>query len=100
MFLLDTNTCIYAIRRRPAAVLARLNAVRPDQVALSVIVAKPRVAIALGKQLFYRQLEAGIEAAYDDAARTMACNMMDGAALEGVQAFIEKRPAKWGSRSH
>jgi enoyl-CoA hydratase/carnithine racemase len=59
------------------------------------IVAKPRVALAMGKQLFYRQLEVGIEAAYADAGRTMACNMMDGAALEGVQAFIEKRPPHW-----
>ena len=59
------------------------------------IVAKPRVAVAMGKQLFYRQLETGIEAAYEDAARTMACNMMDGCALEGVQAFIEKRPPDW-----
>ena len=59
------------------------------------IVAKPRVAIALGKQLFYRQLETGIEAAYEDAAQTMACNMMDDSALEGVQAFIEKRPPDW-----
>jgi enoyl-CoA hydratase/carnithine racemase len=55
------------------------------------IVAKPRVAVALGKQLFYRQLEVGFAAAYDDAGRTMAWNMMDEAALEGVQAFIEKR---------
>ena len=62
---------------------------------LSRIVAKPRVALALGKQLFYRQLETGIEAAYDDAGRTMACNMMDSSALEGVQAFIEKRPPNW-----
>ena len=60
------------------------------------IVAKPRAAIALGKGLFYRQLEAGIAAAYDDAGRTMACNMMDEAALEGVQAFIEKRKPAWG----
>ena len=59
------------------------------------IVAKPRAAVALGKQLFYRQLEVGIEAAYDDAARTMACNMMDEAALEGVQAFIDKRTPAW-----
>ena len=59
------------------------------------IVAKPKMALALGKQLFYRQLETGIEAAYDDAGRTMACNMMDAAALEGVQAFIEKRPPNW-----
>ena len=59
------------------------------------IVAKPRVAIALGKQLFYRQLGSATPAAYDDAARTMACNMMDEAALEGVQAFIDKRRPDW-----
>ena len=59
------------------------------------IVSKPRVAIAMGKALFYRQLELGLEAAYDDAAQTMACNMMDGSALEGVQAFIDKRPPRW-----
>jgi enoyl-CoA hydratase/carnithine racemase len=59
------------------------------------IVAKPRVAVALGKSLFYRQLEAPIAAAYDDAVRTMACNMMDDSALEGVQAFIDKRPPRW-----
>jgi enoyl-CoA hydratase/carnithine racemase len=62
---------------------------------VSRIVAKPRAALALGKQLFYRQLEAGIEAAYADAGRTMACNMMDADALEGVQAFIDKRPPNW-----
>jgi enoyl-CoA hydratase/carnithine racemase len=62
---------------------------------VSRIVTKPRVALALGKGLFYRQLEHGIQGAYDDAARTMACNMMDGSALEGVQAFIDKRPPNW-----
>ena len=59
------------------------------------IVAKPAAAVALGKGLFYRQLETGIEAAYADAAKTMACNMMQPAALEGVQAFIEKRAPDW-----
>ncbi len=62
---------------------------------VAAIVAKPRVSIARGKALFYRQLEHGIEAAYADAQSTMACNMMDPAALEGVQAFIEKRPPNW-----
>jgi enoyl-CoA hydratase/carnithine racemase len=60
------------------------------------IVTKPRVALAMGKALFYRQIEAGIAAAYDDAAQTMACNMMDESALEGVQAFIDKRKPNWG----
>ena len=62
------------------------------------IVAKPRVAIALGKELFYRQVELRLEAAYEAAGETMACNMMDEAALEGVQAFIEKRPPHWAQR--
>jgi enoyl-CoA hydratase/carnithine racemase len=59
------------------------------------IVAKPRVALAIGKQQFYAQLEAGIEQAYAIAGQAMACNMMDEAALEGVQAFIDKRPPSW-----
>jgi enoyl-CoA hydratase/carnithine racemase len=61
------------------------------------IVAKPRMAVALGKQLFYRQLETGIESAYADAVQTMACNMMDASALEGVQAFIDKRAPNWAA---
>ena len=55
------------------------------------IVAKPRVALEMGKALFYRQLEVRIGAAYQDAGQTMACNMMEAAALDGVQAFIEQR---------
>jgi enoyl-CoA hydratase/carnithine racemase len=58
------------------------------------ILGKPRVAIALGKELFYRQAELPVEAAYQAASDTMACNMMDEAALERVQAFIEKRAAR------
>lgn len=62
------------------------------------IVGKPRQALALGKALFYRQLETGLEAALADASRTMACNMMDASALEGVQAFIDKRAPDWKPR--
>ena len=61
------------------------------------IVAKPGRAIAMGKDLFYRQLEAGIEAAYQMAGQTMACNMIDKAAQEGVQAFMEKRKPNWSA---
>ena len=62
---------------------------------VGTILAKPRVAVAMGKEFFYRQGELGIAAAYNAASQTMACNMMDEAALEGVQAFIEKRPPRW-----
>src|SRR5262249_16097888 len=55
------------------------------------ILAKPRVVVAVGKEFFYRQAELGIASAYEAASQVMACNMMDKTALEGVQAFIEKR---------
>lgn len=77
------------------------HAVAPQQVDAEIarlvdsILAKPRVAIAMGKQLFYRQREMGIEAAYQLATQTMAANMMDTCALEGVTAFTEKRKPNW-----
>jgi enoyl-CoA hydratase/carnithine racemase len=61
------------------------------------ILGKPRVALAMGKELFYRQAEVGIADAYEQAGATMACNMMEAAALEGVQAFIDKRTPSWKS---
>jgi len=61
------------------------------------ILSKPQVALAMGKELFYMQLETGIEKAYEYASQTMACNMMDNSALEGVQAFIEKRKPNWSA---
>ena len=62
---------------------------------LTSILAKPRVAIAMGKELFYRQREMGVEAAYQLAGQTKAVNMMDAAAQEGVKAFTEKRAPAW-----
>ena len=59
------------------------------------IAAKPLAALQAGKRLFYRQIESNIQQAYQLASQTMACNMMDESALEGVQAFIDKRPPNW-----
>ena len=73
----------------PAALDAELERL------LASILTKPRSAIAIGKELFYKQLELGSDAAYEVAGATMACNMMDAAALEGVQAFIDKRAPRW-----
>ncbi len=97
--MLVTGEFISAAQALEKGLVNRVAA--PDQLDAEVerlaasIIAKPRVAVAMGKQLFYRQLEAGVAAAYDDAGNTMACNMMDDAALEGVQAFIDKRPPTW-----
>jgi enoyl-CoA hydratase/carnithine racemase len=99
--MLVTGEFVSAERARELGLVNRVAA--PEaldaevQRLVAAIVAKPRVALAMGKALFYRQVEQGIAAAYEDAARTMACNMMDGVALEGVQAFIDKRPPAWAA---
>ena len=61
------------------------------------ILKKPDPALRLGKRLFYEQVETNIERAYELAGQTMACNMMDETALEGVQAFIDKRAPNWST---
>ena len=62
------------------------------------ICAKSPVAIRMGKQMFYRQLEMGLDAAYQLAAETMACNMMSEDAAEGIDAFMAKRKPQWQGR--
>jgi len=62
------------------------------------IVAKSEVAIRTGKQLFYKQLELGINQAYQLASEAMACNMMAEDVGEGIDAFIEKRKPSWKNR--
>jgi enoyl-CoA hydratase/carnithine racemase len=59
------------------------------------IVSKPRVALQIGKELFYRQQGLGLEAAYQLAGQTMAINMMEPSAQEGVLAFVQKRAPAW-----
>ena len=56
---------------------------------------KPREVLALGKALFYRQLEATVKDAYHDASSTIATNMAGELAREGVDAFFDKRSPRW-----
>ena len=59
---------------------------------------KSAVAVALGKGMFYRQLELGLSGAYELASETMACNMVSDDAIEGIDAFMAKRPPVWKAR--
>lgn len=59
------------------------------------ILAKPAVAVATGKSLFYRQLERSRDEAYRIAARAMADNLAHADAREGIDAFLEKRAPDW-----
>ncbi len=62
------------------------------------ILAKTPVAIRMGKEMFYRQLDMGLEQAYAYAGQVMADNMMTCDAQEGIDAFIAKRPPSWQGR--
>ena len=59
------------------------------------LTSKPRESLAMGKALFYRQLEQSLEAAYADATCVITANMDTDIAREGVDAFFEKRPPNW-----
>jgi len=59
------------------------------------IIAKSLVAVTTGKKMFYRQIEMGMEAAYEYASDVMACNMMAEDVGEGIDAFTQKRPPQW-----
>lgn len=58
------------------------------------IMAKSPAAIRHGKALFYRQQALGLQDAYDLACDVMAANIMEEDARDGIDAFIEKRPAR------
>ena len=99
MEMLLTGDFISAEEARTRGLLNRVVAADglDDEVERMVVrlLGKPREALAMGKALFYRQMETGIEAAYQLAGQTMACNMAHPVAQEGVQAFIEKRSPQW-----
>jgi len=54
------------------------------------IAAKSPEAIALGKRLFYEQLELSIEAAYERASDVMACNAVSKDARGGIARFTKR----------
>ena len=62
------------------------------------IASKSPATVRVGKQAFYRQLEAGLGDAYAQAAAVMVENMLYADAREGIDAFIEKRAPTWAGR--
>ncbi len=60
-----------------------------------IILARSSAAIRFGKRSFYNQVDRPLGAAYDVASEIMACNMLLEDAVEGIDAFLQKRPATW-----
>ena len=59
------------------------------------IASKSALAIALGKEAFYRQIEMDLSAAYAYTSEVMTKNMLAHDAEEGIDAFIAKRKPVW-----
>jgi enoyl-CoA hydratase/carnithine racemase len=60
-----------------------------------ILLSRSPAAVHLGKQAFYGQIDRPLEAAYDVASEMMACNLLLEDAAEGMDAFLQKRPASW-----
>jgi enoyl-CoA hydratase/carnithine racemase len=61
----------------------------------AIILERSGKVVATGKRAFYRQIDQPIAAAYALTSETMACSMLEPDAAEGIDAFVQKRPARW-----
>ena len=59
------------------------------------IASKLGVAVKIGKEAFYKQLEMPISEAYEYTGRVMAENMMFLQTEKGIDAFLNKREPTW-----
>ena len=60
-----------------------------------LIASKLGVAVKIGKEAFYKQLEMPISEAYEYTGRVMAENMMFRQTEKGIDAFLNKREPTW-----
>lgn len=94
-----TGEFISASRAREVGLINRVvpkDRLTSETMALAEVVArKLPVAMSLGKQGFYDQIQKPLADAYASAGPVMAANMMESETDEGIQAFIEKRKPAW-----
>jgi enoyl-CoA hydratase/carnithine racemase len=99
MEMLVTGDFVGAEQARSIGLVNRV--VAPDKLDDEVrglarhIAGKLGLAVAIGKEAFYRQAELDLEAAYAYTGEVMTTNMMAGETEEGIDAFLAKRPPPW-----
>lgn len=62
------------------------------------IASKSPATLKLGKHAFYQQLNMPLAEAYRYTGQVMVDNLTQADAMEGIDAFIAKRPAQWQAK--
>ena len=97
--MLTTGQFINAERARELGLVNRIA--REDELEeattelAETVASKLAVAVKIGKEAFYNQLQMPLSEAYDYTGSVMAENMLFSDTEEGISAFIEKRDPNW-----
>ena len=97
--MLTTGQFINAERARELGLVNRIASEdglqdATDELA-ETVASKLAVAVKIGKEAFYNQLQMPLSDAYDYTGSVMAENMLFRDTEEGISAFIEKRDPNW-----
>ncbi|XXK32439.1 enoyl-CoA hydratase [Rhodobacteraceae bacterium nBUS_24] len=97
--MLTTGQFINAERARDLGLINRIASEDGLQAATSelaeTVASKLAVAVKIGKEAFYNQLQMSLSDAYDYTGSVMVENMLFRDTEEGISAFIEKRDPNW-----
>ncbi len=97
--MLSTGEFIEADKAKELGLLNRVveaDQLEAETMALAEKVAgKLAVAVKIGKEAYYRQLEMGLEDAYEYTGAVMAENMLFRETEKGIAAFLDKRKPEW-----
>ena len=71
------------------------RALEEAQAIARTIAQKSGPTLAIGKRAFYAQIEQPLDEAYSTASLAMIDNLAEADCVEGMSAFLEKRPPTW-----
>jgi len=97
--MLTTGTFIPAEEAERLGLINKVTGVndlaRETEAMAETIADKLGAAVKIGKEAFYRQIEMPLESAYAYTGEVMVENLTYRDTIEGISAFIDKRPPDW-----